>query len=82
MTLDLEILRAFFGWGALLNLVFLSLIFVFFLLCRNMIYRIHSRWFCISKETFHGILYAAMAWYKLSVFIFFIIPYLVLRFFV
>lgn len=78
--MTLEMLCAFFGWGAILNLLFLSLTFFFFMCCRKLIYRIHSRWFEISPETFYGVLYAAMAWYKLSTFLFFVIPYLVLRF--
>ena len=79
--MTLEMLRAFFGWGALLNLLLLTFIFFVFLLGGDMIYRVHSRWFRISRETAHAILYAAMAGYKLATFLLFGVPYLVLRFF-
>lgn len=78
--MTVEILRTFLGWGAILNLLFLSLTFFFFLCAHKLIYRIHSRWFNISQESFHTVLYAAMAWYKLATFLFFVIPYCALRF--
>lgn len=78
--MTLETLRAFFGWGALLNLVFLTAVFFLFLCARDVIYRVHGRWFPISRETFHAVIYAGMAWYKLAAFLFFVIPYCVLRF--
>jgi hypothetical protein len=52
------------------------------ILCRGMIYNLHCRWFDIPKETVNVILYAAIAWYKLVNVAFFVMPYLVLRFFV
>lgn len=79
--MSLEQLRAFLGWGAILNLVFLSFVFFFFLAARDLMYRLHGRWFGLSKETLSAILYGMMAWFKLATFLFFIIPYVVLRFF-
>lgn len=75
-----ETVRAFFGWGALLNLIFLTLIFLFFISSRNIIYQVHSRWIPIPRETFLTVIYAGMAWYKLATFLLFVIPYCVLRF--
>lgn len=39
----------------------------------------HRRWFELSKERFDAIHYAAMTFFKLSVFVFNLVPYLVLR---
>lgn len=78
--MTIEMMRAFFGWGALFNLLFLTAVFFLFLLGRDVIYRVHSRWFPIPRETFLAVIYAGMAWYKLATFLFFVIPYCVLRF--
>jgi hypothetical protein len=42
------------------------------------IYRIHSRWFKISLEEFHSIHYKGMAFYKLSIFVLNLAPYIAL----
>ena len=77
-----EQLCSFLGWGAVCNIVFLSLMFFGFLASRELIYRLHGHWFGISKETINAILYGAMCWYKLVTFAFFVMPYIALRFFV
>ncbi len=78
--MTLETLRAFLGWGAILNLVFVSLWFFLFTMAREWIYGLHRRWFDLPRRTFDAIHYAGMAWYKICAWMFFIIPYLVLRF--
>jgi len=80
--MTVEQLRSFLGWGAVCNIVFLSLMFFGFLASRKLIYRLHDRWFGLPKETINPILYGAMCWYKLVTFAFFIMPYIALRFFV
>lgn len=78
--MSMETLRAFLGWGAVLNLVWLTVLFCLFTLGKDWIYRIHSRWFSIPKETMETVVYAIMGWYKLATFLLFVIPYAVLRF--
>ena len=75
-------LCAFLGWAAVLNFVFLSLMFFIFLALRETIHCLHGRWFGLPKETISAILYGAMAGYKLAIFAFFVMPYIALRFFV
>ena len=46
--MTVELLRAIFGWGAVCNIVFLSVMFFVFLTGRDVIYSLHGRWFGIS----------------------------------
>jgi hypothetical protein len=40
---------------------------------------IHGKWFDLSKEDFHRIHYASMAVYKLLIFVFCLVPWVVLH---
>jgi len=80
--MTLELLRSFLGWVAVCNIVLLCAMVLVCIFCRGLIYNLHCRWFDIPKEAVNLILYAALAWYKLVNIAFFIMPYLVLRFFV
>ncbi len=77
--MTLETVRAFLGWSAVLNLLFLSFWFLIFRCAHNWIFFLHQRWFQVTHETFDAIHYAGMAWYKVSIFLFFIMPYFALR---
>lgn len=79
--MNIDLMAAFFGWGALLNLIFLTFVFVVFMLGRNIVFRLHEQWFSIPKETVTAVIYGGMAWFKLATFLLFVIPYLVVRFF-
>ena len=79
--MTLEQLQSFLGWGAVCNIAFLSAMFCLFLAWREWIYSQHGRWFGLPKETLNAILYGAMAFYKLAIFAFFVMPYIALRFF-
>ena len=79
MTLDT--LRTLLGWSAIFQLAFLSLWFFAFVGFHDTMYRLHHRWLRLSVETFDAIHYAGMAWFKMSTWLFFILPWLVLRLF-
>ncbi|MDP6903630.1 MAG: hypothetical protein QF406_04210 [Verrucomicrobiota bacterium] len=79
MEITIENLRTFLGWCTILNmgiLVVWSLAFVF---ARDLVFKVHTRWFRISEERFDEIHYTLMGYYKLAVFLFNLAPYLVLR---
>ena len=80
--MTVEQLCSFLGWGAVCNIVFLSVMFFVFLASRDLIYRLHGHWFGLSKETINAIVYGGMCYYKLATFAFFVMPYIALRFFV
>jgi hypothetical protein len=53
--------------------------FLVFLLARDSIHHLHSRWFRLSPEQLDMIHYAGMALYKIGILLFNLTPYVVLR---
>ena len=77
--MTVETLRAFLGWCSVMNYGLLFVWFVGIVVARDWIFGLHSRWFALSRERFDTIHYAAMAFFKMSVFLFNLVPYLALR---
>lgn len=78
--MTVELLRSVLGWSALINMAFLTWWFMFFILARDWVYELHTKWFQLSDECFDAIHYAGLAFYKILIFVFNLIPYVVLRF--
>jgi hypothetical protein len=77
--MTLEIIRAALGWCAIINMGLLLVWAFFVIVAHDFVYRIHTRWFKLSRETFDAIHYSGMAAYKLSIFMFNLVPYFALR---
>ena len=77
MTAD--ILLKVLGWCAVLNMGLLLWWFLFLVFAHDWVYRIHSKWYKIPEEKFDSIHYAGMAFFKIIVLAFNIVPYLALR---
>ena len=78
--MTLELFRAALGWVAILNIVLLLVWAGLFIFARPWMVKLHSRWFKLSPEVFDAMHYAGMGLYKIGIWMFLIIPYLVLRF--
>ena len=78
--MNLESFRQFLLWCTLINMGLLLYWFAFFAFARDFIYRIHSRWFRLNLENFDAINYSGMALFKLGIFLFNLVPYIVVRF--
>ena len=76
--MTIESVRATLGWCTLINMALLLWWFVFFWLAHDWLYRFHGRFFQLSLETFDSIHYLGMAFYKIGIFLFNLVPYLVL----
>lgn len=61
-----------------INYGFLLLWFGAFVFAHDWMYRLHTRWFGLSVETFDAIHYAAMAAYKLGILMLNLVPLLAL----
>ena len=72
-------LQAFIGWCALINFGLLTLWFLSFVLAKEWMYRLHGRWFNISRERFDAIHYGGMAGYKLAIWLFNLAPFIALH---
>jgi len=71
-------LRAFLGWGAVINYALLLFWFAFFTQGHDFLYRLHGRWFSLGPERFDAIHYQGMAFYKIGIFLLFLVPYVAL----
>lgn len=77
--MSVELVREVLGWCSLINLGLLLWWFLFLSLAHDWTYRVHSRWFKLSSERFDAIHYAGMAFFKIAVIVFNLVPYLALR---
>ena len=80
MEITIENLRILLGWCSVINMMILLVWFLAFVFARNLVFKMHTRWFRISEERFDEIHYTMMGYYKLAWFLFILLPYLVLRF--
>ncbi len=78
MTID--IMREFFLWCSILNVGVLIVSVLFMWLFHDLSYRVHRTWCNVSVDTFDAILLSVLAFYKIIIVVFNIVPYFVLRF--
>ena len=64
-----------------MNWILLLVWWAMFVAAGDWMYALHAKWFKIPRPTLDGIQYGAMAFYKIVIFVFNLIPYLVLRLF-
>ena len=76
--MDIQTLTAFFMWCTILNVALLLLSSLFCICAGDWAYRIHSKLFSISRETFNAAIYSFIGLYKVLVFVFNLIPYVAL----
>ncbi len=77
--MELAEIRAFFAWCSVINIALLLWWGIFMLFAHDFTYRIHCRWFKISVEKFDAIHYSGLAFFKVGVFMFNLVPYFALR---
>ena len=74
-----EIVRDIFGWSAVLNIGFIAIWGLMFVLIPDFVYNIHSKIFKMEKNEFIRIHYIGIAFYKILTFVFCLVPYLAMR---
>lgn len=65
--MDLSTLRDVLVWSLIINYAILLVWFVMFSLAHDAVYRLHTRWFRLSRESFDALNYGGMAVYKIGV---------------
>lgn len=76
--MTLEMTRAMLGWCTLINIGLLLWWFLIFWLAHDWMYRLHSKMFKLSVESFDMIHYAGMAMLKVAICLLNLVPYLAL----
>ncbi|MGD8786236.1 MAG: hypothetical protein PVJ60_02335 [Phycisphaerales bacterium] len=76
--MGIESIKAFFMWCTILNLVLLVFSSLILMFAKDWAYRMHSKFFPISREAFNVAIYSFLGLYKIFVFVFNVIPYIAL----
>jgi len=76
--MDIAILTKFFMWCTILNIGLLMLSFLIVAFNGDFVYKMHSKWFPMPRETFNVVLYSFIGMFKIIVFVFNIVPWVVL----
>ena len=71
-------LLEFLLWSAAINYAVLLLWAGLFLFAHAWMYRLHTRWFALSREAFDMLNYGGIGLYKLGNILFFLVPALAL----
>lgn len=77
--MNIETIRDFLGWCTLINFGVLLLMTTSLMLLRPMISRLHARMFGFNESLLPLEFYRFIAYYKMAVIIFNLVPYLALR---
>lgn len=77
--MTLESLRHFFAWCAVINYVVLLLWIALSIWAHGWTSGIAAKWYGVQVEKFNSLNYAGISFYKLSIILFNLAPYLALR---
>jgi len=77
--MELELLRAFFGWYTVLALAVFGVSVLFCALAPDWVYRVQSRFFPLPRPAFDVAIYSFIGAMKLLVLFTGLLPYLALR---
>lgn len=77
--MTLEEIRDVLAWCSVINIGMLLIWWIVFMLAHDFVFRFHGKWVKLSVERFDAIHYTAMAFWKMGIFMFNIVPYLALR---
>ena len=69
-----DIIKVLLLYSLAFNYVMLLIWFCVFSFSHDWLYRLHSRWFCISRENFDALHYVGMAFYKIGLILLNIAP--------
>ena len=76
--MTIETIRAALGWCSIINMGLLLWWFFAITVLHDFVYRWHTKWFKLSVERFDEIHYAGIAFFKIAIFLFNIVPYFAL----
>jgi hypothetical protein len=72
------LIKGYLLWSLGINILMLLLWFLLFSIAHDRIFRLHKKYFKLSVEAFDTIHYSGMGVYKLSIFLFNLVPYIAL----
>jgi len=76
--MDIHTLTRFFMWCTVINGTLLVLWTAMCIFAPDLVYRMQSKWFPISRESFNLIIYSFLGLFKIIVLVFNVVPYVAL----
>ena len=76
--MNIDTLTTFFMWCTAINVGLLVLSFMMVVFASDFMYKVHSKWFPMPRETFNVVLYSMIGVYKILVYVFNLVPWIVL----
>ena len=73
--MDIHTLTTFFMWCTIINGAMLVLWTTMCILAPDLVYRMQSKWFPISRETFNMVIYSFLGVFKIFWLVFNVVPY-------
>ncbi len=77
--MTIEAVRDILLWCSVINMGLLMFSFLMLSATRQWVYKIHTKWLPMTEQQFNAIIYSILGAYKISVFIFNIVPYIAIR---
>lgn len=81
LVMGLDVFLSFLFWNMCIHIFVLFYWIVMILFFKEFVFKIHEKLFSISESEFNRIHYCLIGYYKLTVIIFIIAPFIVLKFF-
>jgi hypothetical protein len=76
--MSLQSLKHYLLWASAIHYAILCVWAGVFLYARTWLYQLHARWFALTPEVFNALHYGLIGIYKIAIFLFCLVPYLVL----
>lgn len=76
--MDILALTEFFKWCTIINAGLLIVAWLILMAMPGFVYRMHNRFFDISRETFDTVMYSTFAVYKVIFIVFNVVPWMAL----
>lgn len=74
-----ETIRNIFAWSLTINLALIILWFILVSVASDWIYKMHSKCFKLSRESFYSIHYGGILFFKLLIIVFNLVPYIAMH---
>lgn len=78
MIMNIDTVRTVIMWCTIINGAWLLLAVLLFACAGDWVYRMHTRWFALPRETFNVIIYCFLGSFKLVFLMFNLVPYVAL----
>ncbi len=76
--MDIPTLTAFFMWCTIINVVILIVWTVVFGSAPDFMYRVLTKWFPMSRESFNVVAYSGLAGFRILFVVFILVPFVAL----